>query len=265
MDGAAVNDAARDDSAADRPTDGAGANDGADSNTGGSDASSDSESSDSHVPSITRVQAIAPGWQFSTSTALTFHENAGDLLVAGIYYTQSTVNIAVADTLGNPWTPTTAFANVTACSSNGTTVAQIFYAEGVAPGDNVVTVTQSSGNTPLGAFLVEYSGIQVTGALEYVVGASASSSTSTMSVGSLTTTGTLDVVVALFAEATTSGVIAPGSGFATAAGDSSFYSMIEDDLPAGMAPGTVTPTATEPGGVASDCWVGAAAAFRAAP
>ena len=266
MDGAGVNDATRDDSAGDRPTDGAGVNDGTDSSTGGWDASSDSESSDSHAPSITRVQAIAPVWQFSATATLTLHENAGDLLVAGVYFTQSTVNIAVADTLGNTWTSTPAFANLTACNSNGgVTVAQIFYAEGVAGGDNVVTVTQSSGNAPLGAFLVEYSGIQVTGALDGVVGASAPSSTSTMSVGSLTTTGTLDVVVALFAEATTSGVIAPGSGFGTAAGDTSFYSMIEDDLPAGMAPGTVTPTATEPGGMASDCWVGAAAAFRAAP
>jgi hypothetical protein len=86
-----------------------------------------------------------------------------------------------------------------------------------------------------------------------------------MSAGSLTTTGALDLVVALFAEGTTSGVITPGAGFATAAGDPGFYSMIEDDLPAGTASGTVTPTATEPGGVPSDCWVAAAAAFRAAP
>lgn len=265
-DGGGVNDGTGNDSAAGPPTDGAGVNDGADSNIlGASDAPSDPEQQDSQVSSIVRVQAIAPGWQFSASTTLTFRENAGDLLVAGVYFTESTVNIAVADTLGNTWTPTTAFVNVTACHSNPATVAQIFYAEGVAAGDNIVTVTQSSGNSPLGAFLVEYSGVRAEGSLDCVAGGPAPSSTSTMSAGSLTTTGALDLVVALFAEGTTSGIITPGSGFATAADDPSFYSMIEDDLPAEMAPGTVTPTATEPGGVSSDCWVAAAAAFRAAP
>jgi hypothetical protein len=265
-DGASVNDGTGHDSAADLPTDGAGVSDGADSSTPGvSDAPSDSEQSDSHSSSLARVQAIAPGWQSSASTTLTFHENAGDLLVAGVYFTGSTVNIAVADTLGNTWTSTTAFENLTGCQPNAATVAQIFYAEGVVAGDNVVTVTQSSGDSPLGAFLVEYSGVLATASLDHVGGGPATSSTSMMSAGSLTTTGALDLVVALFAEGTTSGVITPGAGFATAAGDPGFYSMIEDDLPAGTASGTVTPTATEPGGVPSDCWVAAAAAFRAAP
>jgi hypothetical protein len=265
-DGPGANDGADGRSAPDVPTDGAVVNDGADSNTPGvSDAPSDSPHSDSEAPAIVRVQAIAPGWQSSSSTTLTFRENAGDLLVAAVYFTDYTVGIAVADTLGNTWTSTTAFANIRACGSNSATVAQIFYSEGVAAGDNVVTVTQSSGDSPLGAFLVEYSGVRATGSLDCVVGGPAPSSTSMMSPGSLTTTGAVDLVVALFAEATTSGVITPGSGFATAAGDPGFYSMLEDDVPAGVALGTVTPSATEPGGLQSDCWVAAAAAFRAAP
>lgn len=55
---------------------------------------------------------------------------------------------------------------------------------------------------------------------------------------------------------------------ATASINQSFYSMFEDNLRpgySGMGPGTVTPTAAEPGGQSSAWWVGAAAAFKAAP
>jgi hypothetical protein len=219
--------------------------------------------------SIARVQSVAPGWVSAQETTLTLEENAGDLLVAGVYFDDSTVTIAVADSLDNVWTPTTAYANITPCplgaSGANASVVQIFYAEGVAAGGNVVTVTQSSGTTPLGAFLVEYSGIRASGSLEGTSGGPAPSSTPTMSAGSLTTEGAHDVVVALFAEATTGGTITPGPGFSTAANDASFYSLFEDDLPSGTGPGPIAPTATEPGGEPSDCWVGAAAAFTAGP
>ena len=256
------------DSAGGPSTDGtAVSDDAADSNRGISDAPSESDRADSHPPSIARVQSIAPGWQSSATAVLTLHESAGDLLVAGVYFNDPTATIAVTDTVGSTWTSTTPFANVTGCTTHtgASTVAQIFFAEGVAAGDNIVTVTQSAGSSPLGAFVVEYSGVLSAGSLDRLSGGFAQSSTSTMSAGSLTTTGALDLVVALFAEATTSGTMLPGSGFATAANDSTFYSMLEDDLPGGMASGMVTPTAGEPGGVSSDCWVAAAAAFRAAP
>ena len=57
-----------------------------------------------------------------------------------------------------------------------------------------------------------------------------------MSAGSLTTTGAHDLVVALFADATASGVITAGPGFSAAADDSSFYSLFEDDLSSGAGP-----------------------------
>jgi hypothetical protein len=222
--------------------------------------------SDASPASITRVQTVAPGWGSVQQTTLTLvAENAGDLLVAGVYFTDSTVTITVADSLGNAWAPTTAYANVTACSTGQTSVAQIFYATGVAAGMNVVTVTQSSGTSALGALVVEYSGALASGSLDGVSGGPATSSTTTMSAGSLTTTGANDLVVALFAEATVWGVITTGPGFSIVADDGTFYSMFEDDLPAGAGPGTVDPTAFESGGATSDCWVAAAAAFKAGP
>ena len=171
----------------------------------------------------------------------------------------------MADSLGNTWLPTTAYANVSACSGGNVSVVEIFYAESIAAGANMVTVTQSSGTSPLGAFVIEYSGVLAAGSLDGVSGGPATSSTATMSAGSLTTTGAPDLVVALFAEATVWGVITTGPGFSIVADDATFYSMFEDDLPAGAGPGTVNPTAIESGGATSDCWVATAAAFKAAP
>jgi hypothetical protein len=222
--------------------------------------------SDASPSSITRVQTVAPGWGSTESTTLTLvAENAGDLLVAGVYFTDSTGFITVADSLGNTWLPTTAYANVSGCSGGNVSVVEIFYAEGIAAGANMVTVTQSSGTSPLGAFVVEYSGVLAAGSLDGVSGGPATSSTSTMSAGSLTTAGAHDLVVALFAEATVWGVITTGPGFSIVADDATFYSMFEDDLPAGAGPGAVNPTAIESGGATSDCWVAAAAAFKTGP
>jgi hypothetical protein len=253
---------------ADSSADSSAVDSGHDSSTDSSAADSGADSSGS--TSIARVQSVAPGWVSAQETTLTLaEENAGDLLVAGVYFDESTVTITVADSLGNAWTPTTAYANITSCpfgaSGANASVVQIFYAQGIVAGSNMVTVTQSSGTSPLGAFLVEYSGLRKSGSLDGISGGPAPSSTPTMSAGSLTTTGARDVVVALFAEATTGGTITPGPGFSDVAGDSSFYSLFEDDLPSGTGPGPVAPTATEPGDEPSDCWVGAAAAFTASP
>jgi len=86
-----------------------------------------------------------------------------------------------------------------------------------------------------------------------------------MTSGTLTTNGALDLVVALFSEATTSGTMTSGVGFVTVQYDSTFYSLIEDNLPGGTGPDMVVPMAMEPGGTPSPCWVATAAAFRAAP
>jgi hypothetical protein len=237
----------------------------------GVDSSTDSSAADGGVDSsgqtsIVRVQAIAPGWASSQETMLTLvEENAGDLLVAGVYFTDATATITVADSLHNSWSSTNAYANTTACSIGNVSVAEIFYAGGIAAGNNVVTVTQSSGTAPLGAFLVEYSGVRAAGALDAVSGGSAASSTATMSAGNLITTSAHDLVVALFAEATAYGIMTTGPGFSVVDNDTTFYSMFEDDLPAGFGPGTTAPTASEPGGMSSDCWVAAAAAFHVAP
>jgi hypothetical protein len=245
------------DAGVDRPTDAA-------SDTP-SDAGVDSTSVDA-APAIVRVQSLAPGWVSSATTTVTLDENAGDLLVAGVYFAASNVTVSVRDSLGNTWTPTTAYVNSTAnCSQTNASVAQIFFAEGISAGKNILTVQQSSGTSPLGVFVVEYSGVRGVGALDGVTGGAATSSTATMNPGTLTTTGALDLVVALFSEATTSGTMTPGPGFVTVQYNSTFYSLIEDNLPNGTGAGAVDPTATEPGGTPSSCWSAAAVAFRATP
>jgi hypothetical protein len=253
-------------------TDSSAADGAVDSSTDSStrDSGIDSSVADSGVDSssptsIVRVQAVAPGWASSPQTTLTLaEENAGDLLVAGVYFAAS-ATITITDSLGNSWSPTSAYANTTAsCNDENVSVVEIFYAGGIAAGGNVVTVAQSSGTAPLGAYLVEYSGARAAGALDGVSGGSAASSTVTMSAGNLSTTSAHDLVVALFAEATTSGTMTAGPGFSAVDTDGTFFSMFEDDLPTGFGPGVIVPTANEPGGP-SDCWVAAAASFRVAP
>jgi hypothetical protein len=224
------------------------------------------ESADSPSPpnGISRVQVVAPGFASASQVTRAINETAEDLLVAGVYFNTSAVTITVSDSLGNTWTPTAAYANPSSfCSGTGdATVVQIFYARAVATGSNIVTVQQSSGTHPLGAFLVEYSGARASGTLDAVTGNRATSSTANMTAGSLTTTGARDVTVALFAEATSTGIMTPGSGFASVATDEYFYSLFEDDLPAGVGPSATNPSGTEPGGRTSSCWVGVAAAFK---
>jgi hypothetical protein len=191
-------------------------------------------------------------------------EDTGDLLVVGVYFNAATVTIAVSDTVGNAWSSTPAYAQVSPCAymGGGANAAQLFYAPNVLGGSNVVTITQSSGTDPFGAFLVEYGGARTSEAFDVSTGYYPSSSTATMTTGSLTTTGSNDVVVALFASATTAGTITAGPGFTSVATDVTYFSMMEDDLP-GMSPGTVDPSATAPNGAPSNCWVGAAASFKA--
>jgi hypothetical protein len=259
-----ITDSSAVDSGSDSSTDSSGPDSGVDSSADSSAADSGIDSSGS--TSIVRVQAVSPGWVSSNDTTLTLvEENAGDLLVAGVYFAEATATITVTDTLGNSWLPTNAYANTTACNIGNVSVAEIFYAGGIASGDNVVTVTQSSGTSPLGAYLVEYSGVRTTGPLDGVSGGSAASSTATMSAGNLTTTSARDLVVALFAEATAYGIMTTGPGFSVVDNDTTFYSMFEDDLPTGFGPGTIAPTANEPGGTPSDCWVATAAAFHVGP
>jgi hypothetical protein len=215
-------------------------------------------------PALARVQALGPGFVMAASTMLMLDENAGDLLVAAVYYNESTVNIMVDDSLGNTWKFAPVYANTASCAGGGSgnaDVAQIFYAESIAAGHNVVTVTQSSGTAPMGVFLVEYSGLLASGAFDGANGGPAPTSTATMTAGVLTTTGTLDLVVALFVDGSGTGLMTSGPGFSTEATDTSFYSLFEDNLP-GNTPGPVNPSANEPGLIATACWVAAAAAFK---
>ncbi len=215
--------------------------------------------------SIVEVQALAPGWVASSSTELTLDESAGDLLVAGVYGVNSAATFAVTDSLGNVWTATAPQLNLAAnCQSGGAgTVAQIFFAEAIAGGENVVKVEQS-GTVALGAFLLEYSGVRAHGSLDGVSGRVPASPSLTMNAGEVNTIGALDVVVALFADGQVgTGTMTAGPGFAAEGNDKGFFSIVEDDLPAGTVPATITPTATRPAVGQANCWAATAAAFAA--
>ncbi len=87
--------------------------------------------------------------------------------------------------------------------------------------------------------------------------------------GNLTTTGASDLVVALFADVTQYGTMTAGSGFVARQVDTGFVALIEDNLPAGAAPGMHAAGAQLPpeaadGGVnnGDGCWVALAAAFK---
>src|SRR5205814_268119 len=109
---------------------------------------------------------------------------------------------------------------------------------------------------------VEYAGIALAGALDSQATKPAPASSNAMSVSALATTSPLDVVVGVFADTAGTGVMTAGSGFAARTLDDQFYSLIEDDLP-GTLPASVAPGAALPVGTSDNCWVAAAASFRA--
>ncbi len=137
---------------------------------------------------------------------------------------------------------------------------QIFYAEMIAGGENTVTVEQAT-TDGLGVFLLEYSGIRMGAALDGVTGAVPTSNSATMTAGALTTSGPVDVVMALFADGQSgSGLMQAGIGFSGTT-DEGFYSLVEDALPI-AGPATITPAATQPNVGQANCWAAAAAAFK---
>ena len=72
------------------------------------------------------------------------------------------------------------------------------------------------------------------------------------------------MVVALFADVAAYGPMTAGSGFVAEQTDAPFSAMIEDDLPAGAAPGTYAAAATLPphSDAGLVCWAATAAAFE---
>jgi hypothetical protein len=167
--------------------------------------------------------------------------------------------VTVSDTLGNTFESAPSQSEGP-CASQ----VQIWYASGVTGGSDTITVSRASGSIPFqGIFALEYSGVAATGAFDSQAGKAASVNGSTMDTGSLDTSGTHDLIVALFSDGAESGQMTPGAGFRSLGVDNGYNAIIEDNLPGGAAPGSHVATATLPAKDTYQCWVGTAVAFKA--
>ena len=112
----------------------------------------------------------------------------------------------------------------------------------------------------MGAFLLLYSGVALSNALETQSGAATNTASNLMAVPALKTSGDGDLVVAVFNDAAGDGAMMAGDGYTAVIVDQSYIAMIEESV--GVAPGMHAVTGKEPNGVSDGCWVGAAAAFK---
>ncbi len=202
------------------------------------------------VVSIVRVgssSAVSNG-DAVTKQAVFSNVGAGDALVAAVYWNDTDITVAVADSAGNDWQPTGTW-------QAGDTTAQLWYALDAKAGTASVTAT-ASGSTTFGMLLAEYSGV---GGVDVSGGASATASTTSLATQPFETREANDVILALFADAEVPSMT-PGSGLELISQDLDYVSLLEDTglspVPAG--PHTMTATAS----TSSNSWVAAAIAFR---
>jgi len=191
----------------------------------------------------------------TTSLSASLTETAGNLLVAAVYWNGSNV-ATISDTLGNTW-------NSVPVQDNSTfaTDVQIWYAQNIKGGANTVTLSQPSA-VYAGFYVIEYSGLATTNALDTAAGKIASASSNVVDTGNLTTSGSQDLIVGLFADSWGSGTMTPAPGWISRGTDPMFYSLVVDNLPGGSGTGTFDPAATLPGSNSDAAWSATAAAFR---
>jgi hypothetical protein len=206
------------------------------------------------------VQVQAPGYQSATGVTVEIALTAGNFAVVATYWNQVPDMVALVDTTGLAWTPL-AIQEIVASCGGGTgnaTGARLWYAQVTATAMDQITVEQTSGTQPLGAFVLEYAGIATADAVDAASGQLAPAASANASVPAFTTTGT-DVIVAFFGDTLGMGSWTPGDGYTAEARDTGFPNLIEDAI---MPPGTYIPDAMLPPGHNDPCWVGTAAAFR---
>lgn len=206
------------------------------------------------------VQVQAPGYQSAASMTVDIALTAGNFVVVATYWDQSPDTVALVDTAGLAWTPL-AIQEIVASCGGGTgnaTGARLWYAQVTATAMDKITVAQTSGTQPLGAFVLEYAGIATADAVDAASGRLAPTASTTASVPALKTMGT-DVIVAFFGDTISMGSWTPGDGYTALARDAGFPNLIEDAI---VPPGTYMPDAGLPPGHNDPCWVGTAAAFR---
>jgi hypothetical protein len=218
------------------------------------DGASAVDATDAAPPPIAYVHGATAGWngQASVSTGITL--TAGNFVVVAVAWAGATP-ATLSDTLGNTWYGTAA-TPATSCSPT----AQIWYAQNAKGGADTITAT-SAGSTAVTFCVGEYSGIAATTALEAQATRAAPASSNAMSVAAMSTSAPQSLAVAYFADLKGTGTMVVGAGYTGRQLDTQFYSLYEDVL--GLAPGSYAPGAALPVGTNDDCWVGAAAAFRA--
>ncbi len=216
--------------------------------------------------SITFVQAVvAPVVEQGNPQQLAtqpFNVEGADLLVVAAYWASDSDSTAtVTDTGGGAWTSLPSVSNAGCDGQVSPWWGQIWYAENAAAGSHLLTLTTSAKDTAMGFVVLEYAGVATSGALDAQGSAVPTADSQVATAGSVTTTGALDVVVALLGDLNGTGQMTATAGYAARASDVNFYSMIEDNLP-GTGPGSSTASATLPNQPDS-CWLGVSAAFKA--
>lgn len=227
------------------------------------------ESADAPAPpTVTLVQVAGTGNSLGASQSTAAVIGPGGLLVVAAYWDPSGLaTVQVTDTLGNSWVALPEQHNL---GAQGLTppeyppAVQLWYAENATGGNDTITATLSSGTCYMGFFFIEYAGIATTGALDSNAGqiASATVGSNTMQAGLLTTSSPVDLIVAVFLDSNAVGLMGAGPGFTAESTDTNAYALVEDNVPAGAAPGAHTPTATLPAGVVDNDWAAASAAFK---
>jgi hypothetical protein len=139
---------------------------------------------------IAKVQAASAATTLTTSRSLLITETPGNLLVVAVYWNGSDV-VSISDTLGNTWSSIPVENN-----SKTETDVRIWYAQSIKGGTNTITVKQPVSEY-IGFYLIEYSGVAATGALDATNGKVPVAASPVADTGNLTTSGCRDLVVAL--------------------------------------------------------------------
>jgi hypothetical protein len=205
------------------------------------------------TPPTAAVQVVSAPTTSTTSLSASLSETAGNLLVAAVYWNGSDV-ATISDTLGNTWNSVPVQDN-----SAAATDVQIWYAQNIKGGANTVTLSQPA-PVYVGFYVIEYSGLATTNALDTAAGKIAPASSNVADTGNLTTSGSRDLIVGLFADSWGSGTMTPAPGWLSRGTDPVFYSLVVDNLPGGT--GTFDPTVSLPGTNADAAWSATAAAFK---
>jgi hypothetical protein len=204
-------------------------------------------------PPIERVQVVSPGSASTLSISGSLAQSKGNLLLAATYFAYSPGAVdTVSDTANQTWTSLAAEQPKCGSDSN----LRWWYT--IAASDQQVTITTSA-NTLLvmGAFFIEYSGVDELNPIDMASGRIAPASTTMMDAGSLDIAED-ELVVAAFADiGNAPESMAPAGSAHLLAHDDLFAAMAED---AAVTAGTYTATATAMNG--TSCWLGASIALR---